>query len=226
MFCCLFIVMNWFEIEISDGHFRHILLYCFQIGKNAVQARKKLYDVYGKKSFIERQCQNWFASFRSKDFDLKDAPRFGRPTKVVGDKIKAMIENNRRSTTREILNKIQLTKWISISDPLLKCNETDPFSKRIITDDEKWVVYENIVRKRSWSKRDESAQSTSKADIHQKKVILSVWWDFKGIVYFKLLIFHHNNGRPHTVCSTKKGTRLFGKFWRKPHFYFLAQQCA
>ena len=30
-------------------------------------------------------------------------------------------------------------------------------------------------------------QSTSKAGIHQKKVMLSVWWDFKGIVYFELL---------------------------------------
>ena len=43
------------------------------------------------------------------------------------------------------------------------------------------------MRKRSWSKRDEPAQSTSKADIHEKKVMLSVWWDFKGIVYFELL---------------------------------------
>ena len=50
-----------------------------------------------------------------------------------------------------------------------------------------WVVYDNVVQKRSWSKRDEPAQSTSKADIHQKKVILSVWWDFKGIVNFELL---------------------------------------
>ena len=29
-------------------------------------------------------------------------------------------------------------------------------------------------------------RSTSKADIHQKKVMLSVWWYFKGIVYFEL----------------------------------------
>ena len=52
---------------------------------------------------------------------------------------------------------------------------------------EKWVVYDNIVRKKSWRKRDEPAQSTPKADTHQKMVMLSVWWDFKGIVYFKLL---------------------------------------
>ena len=33
----------------------------------------------------------------------------------------------------------------------------------------------------------EPAQTTSKADIHQKKVMLSDWWDCKGVVYFELL---------------------------------------
>ena len=119
-----------------------------------MQARKKLYDVYGEKSLTERQCQNWFARFRSRHFDLKDAPRSVRPTEVDDDKIKAMIENIRRSMTREIaeklnigtcverhlkqlgyvnkldvwvphkLNEIQLTKRISICDTLLKRNET------------------------------------------------------------------------------------------------------
>ena len=178
-----------------------------------MQAQKKLYDAYGEKSLTKLQCQNWFARFRSRDFDLKNAPRSGCPTKVDDDKIKAMIENNQRSTTREIaeklnisntcverhlkqldyvnkldiwvphkFNEIQLTKRISICDSLLKRNETDPFLKRIITGDEEWVVYDNVVRKRSWSKRDEPAQSTSKADIHQKKVMLSVWWDFRGFI--------------------------------------------
>ena len=85
------------------------------------------------------------------------------------------------------MNEIQLTKRISICDSLLKRNETDPFLKRIITGNEKWVVYDNVVRKRLWSKRDEPAQSTSKAYIHQKKIMLSVWWDFKGIIYFEML---------------------------------------
>ena len=31
------------------------------------------------------------------------------------------------------------------------------------------------------------AQTTSKAGIPQKKVLLSVWWDYKGIVYLELL---------------------------------------
>nr|KAF6281895.1 hypothetical protein mPipKuh1_010196 [Pipistrellus kuhlii] len=76
---------------------------------------------------------------------------------------------------------------ISSCDLLKKRNENDPFLKRLITGDEKWVVYNNIKRKRSWSRPGEPTQATSKADIHQKKVLLSVWWDYKGIVYFELL---------------------------------------
>ena len=40
------------------------------------------------------------------DFDLKDAPRSGRPTEVDDDKIKAMIENNHHSTTEGIAEKL------------------------------------------------------------------------------------------------------------------------
>lgn len=32
----------------------------------------------------------------------------------------------------------------------------------------------------------EPTQTASKADFHQKEVLLSLSWDFKGIVYFEL----------------------------------------
>ncbi|GFX81969.1 histone-lysine N-methyltransferase SETMAR [Trichonephila clavipes] len=51
---------------------------------------------------------------------------------------------------------------ISICEALAKRNEIDPFLKRMVTGDEKWVTYDNIVRKRSWSKRDEAAQTVAK----------------------------------------------------------------
>ena len=88
-------------MEIPDGHFRYILLYHFRKGKNAAQAREKLCDVYGEESLTERQCQNWFACFRSGDFDLKDAQRSGRPTEVEDYKIETMVENNRGGMTRK-----------------------------------------------------------------------------------------------------------------------------
>ncbi|GFU91220.1 histone-lysine N-methyltransferase SETMAR [Trichonephila clavipes] len=38
---------------------------------------------------------------------------------------------------------------ISICEALAKRNEIDPFIKRLVTGDEKWVTYYNIMRKRS-----------------------------------------------------------------------------
>ncbi|GFV61026.1 histone-lysine N-methyltransferase SETMAR [Trichonephila clavipes] len=61
-------------MESDKQHFRHTLLFYYRKGKNAVQARKKLTDVYGEGVLTVRQCQNWFAKFRSGNFDVEDAP--------------------------------------------------------------------------------------------------------------------------------------------------------
>ena len=34
--------------------------------------------------------------------------------------------------------------------------------------------YNNVVRKRSWTKRDEPLQTTLKAELHQKKIMMAV----------------------------------------------------
>ena len=73
------------------------------------------------------------------------------------------------------LKKIYLSKRINVCDLHLKRNEFDIFLKQIITGDEKWIVYSKVVRKRSWSKRDEPPTTTSNAELHQKKIMLSVW---------------------------------------------------
>lgn len=85
------------------------------------------------------------------------------------------------------LKKIHLMQRINICDMLLRRNQTNPFLKKLITGDEKWIVYNNVKRKRSWSKPGEPPQTTPKAETHQKKVMLSIWWDYKGIVFFELL---------------------------------------
>ena len=60
---------------------------------------------------------------------------------------------------------------LNICDTLLKRNKIELFLKRIITGDEKWVNYENIVRNRSWRKRDERSQTTSKLGLTANKVM-------------------------------------------------------
>ncbi|GFW10219.1 histone-lysine N-methyltransferase SETMAR [Trichonephila clavipes] len=78
-------------------------------GKNAVQARKKLTDVYGEGVLTVRQCQNWFAKFRSGNFVVEDTPRSGRPVEADKDTIKALVNANRRITTRKIGLRLNLS---------------------------------------------------------------------------------------------------------------------
>ncbi|GFX53399.1 hypothetical protein TNCV_2946381 [Trichonephila clavipes] len=51
---------------------------------------------------------------------------------------------------------------ISISETLAKRNEIDPFFKRMVTGDEKWVTYDNIKQKRFCLKHGEATQTVAK----------------------------------------------------------------
>ena len=73
------------------------------------------------------------------------------------------------------LNEKQLMIRVSICSSLLIRNKNDPFLKRTITGDEKWVVFNNPKRKRSWTKPNEPPKTIPKADLHQKKVMLYIW---------------------------------------------------
>jgi len=63
---------------------------------------------------------------------------------------------------------------IFIYDLLLKRNENCPFLKWMIIGDEKWIVYNNVQRKRSWGKKAKPPQTTPKQNIHAKKVMLCI----------------------------------------------------
>ncbi|GFT57811.1 mariner Mos1 transposase [Trichonephila clavipes] len=78
---------------------------------------------------------------------------------------------------------------ISICEALAKRNEIDPFLKWMVTGDKKWVTYDNIVRKRSGSKNSEATQTVAKPGLMVRKVILCIWWDRKGIIYYELLLY-------------------------------------
>ena len=50
----------------------------------------------------------------------------------------------------------------------------------IVTCDEKWVMYSNVVRRRQWVPKGTNAAPTPKPEIHQKKILLSLFWDTEG----------------------------------------------
>ena len=81
----------------------------------------------------------------------------------------------------------QLEGRVDTCHALLRKNSNEPFLRRLITGDEKWILYRNVTQKRSWVPRGSQAAAIPKPEIHRKKVMLCCWWDCKGVVYFELL---------------------------------------
>lgn len=81
-------------------------------------------------------------------------------------------------------NKIQR---ISAAVSLLGRFNNESFLDRLVTGDEKWILYNNVRRKRTWKRTGEHGDAMPKAALHPMKVMLSVWWDCKGIIYFEFL---------------------------------------
>ncbi|GFV64970.1 histone-lysine N-methyltransferase SETMAR [Trichonephila clavipes] len=181
-------------------------MFFFDKGENVSHVTEISNGVYGANTVTANCVQFWFRRFRSGIFDVKDAPRTGKPIVENVDKITEIIEVDRPVSSHSItqglkidhktvlshLRKVKFKKklhvWvphqltpkimmdqISICEVLAKRNEIDPFLKRMVTGDEKWVTYYNIVRKRSWSKCGEAAQTVAKPGITTRKVLLCIW---------------------------------------------------
>jgi histone-lysine N-methyltransferase SETMAR len=76
---------------------------------------------------------------------------------------------------------------VAISQHLLSQIPRKEFLESIVTGDETWVKYSNSIRKGQLVGRFEQVEPEPKGDMHPKKQMLSVWWDFKGIIYWELL---------------------------------------
>ncbi|XP_073983651.1 histone-lysine N-methyltransferase SETMAR-like [Rhodnius prolixus] len=204
-------------MEVNKEKIRYILQFFLDKGENASQAAEIVNGVYGADTVTANYVQFWFRRFRSGIFDVKDAPRTGRPVVENVDKITEIIEVDRHVSSRSIAQELKidhktvlnhlrkaglekkLDVWvphqltsknmmdrISICEAFAKRNEIDPVLKRMVTGEEKRASYDNIVRKRSWSRRGEAAQTVAKPGLTARKVLLCIWWELKGIIYYEL----------------------------------------
>lgn len=112
--------------------FRGVLLFLFDMKKNAAEAHRMLSDTYGEDAPTERTCENWFSRFKSGNFDLKDKERSGAPKKFEITKLQALIDENPCITQNELALQLDVNRG-TISRNLLKL--------RKIRNDRKWVPY-------------------------------------------------------------------------------------
>ena len=79
---------------------------------------------------------------------------------------------------------------ISIRESLLKRNELDPFLRWFITSDEKYITYDNSVRKSSWTKQGEAPQMVAKPGLTPWKTYGSYVWSRIGKESFIMSCYH------------------------------------
>jgi len=60
-----------------------------------------------------------------------------------------------------------LQQRLDAYDLLLEKNKEQSFLKKI-TRDEKWIVYNNVKRKKFWGPKDSCSQTAAKAGLHSK----------------------------------------------------------
>ena len=61
------------------------------------------------------------------------------------------------------------------------------FLLKIVTGDEKWIYYDNQLNDKQWLDPEQPPLSRQNEKFHVKKVIICVWWDQKGFIYYELL---------------------------------------
>ena len=109
--CFLFVRVNYFlyfqiiEMECQvekNEHFRHLLLFAFNQGSKAAKAARDICAVYGEGAIAERTARDWYANFKNGNFDLKDAPRSGRPVEFDEERLNQLLHKDSRQMTMEL----------------------------------------------------------------------------------------------------------------------------
>ena len=85
------------------------------------------------------------------------------------------------------LSQKNLDDRVIICTYLLARNKIKPILKRMITGDEKWITYENKIRKRVYYEPGKSSPSTSKPNLTLNKRMLCIQRDIRGPIHHELL---------------------------------------
>ncbi|GFT27534.1 histone-lysine N-methyltransferase SETMAR [Trichonephila clavipes] len=95
-------------MEVNKEKIRYILQFFFDKGENVNQVAEIVNCVYGADTVTANCVQFWFRRFRSGLFDIKVAPRTGRPVIKNVDKVTEIIKVYRYVSSRNITQELKI----------------------------------------------------------------------------------------------------------------------
>lgn len=107
-----------------------------------------------------------------------------------------------------LLNEKQKNHRFQVSSGLLLRNKNVPFLDRIVTCDEKWILYDNHRRSAQWLDYNQPPQHFPKPKLHQKKVMVTVWWSTAGLI-------HHSFLNPGDTITAEKYCHQIDEMYQK-----------
>jgi histone-lysine N-methyltransferase SETMAR len=196
---------------------RNLIFDQFKLGNSATDAAKNICAVTGRSSTTARTCQRWYAKFKNGARATKDKKHPGRPSTINKRRLRRAVQANPAQTSRALAADLQTSHQTVIrhlhkmgkspKSPTTVPHELTENQKnrrvsdcralqhkykrgglnRILTCDEKWVLYDNRKAGKQWLGRNNPGVLKPKPELHQKKLMLSVWWMCDGPVYWELL---------------------------------------
>ncbi|KAL0893266.1 hypothetical protein ABMA27_014864 [Loxostege sticticalis] len=125
-----------------------------------LETARRINDVYGAGVAKESTVRFWFQRFRSENFDLQNQPHRRPETKVENEELKAIVEADPSQSTSEIaagfgvsdktvfinlkqIGKLNLQTRVDFCVTFLNRHNNEGILNRIITCDEKRILYDN-----------------------------------------------------------------------------------
>ena len=81
----------------------------------------------------------------------------------------------------------QINRRFEVSSSLMLCNNNKSFFDWTVMFDEKWILRDNWQQPAQWLEREEAPKHFPKPNLHQKKVMVTVWWSAAGLIHYSLL---------------------------------------
>ena len=190
-----------------------IFLFKFKMGSKAAETTHNTNNAFGQGTANERTVQWWFRKFCKGDKSLEDEERSSWPSEVDNDQLRGpskltllqLQERLPKNSVSIILRSFgiwgklerwknlvsgYLLNWLKIKQiVILKCclllfyATTSHFSIRLWPATKVDFVQQPV----QWHDQEEAPKHFPKPNLHQKKIMVTVWWSAAHLIHYSFL---------------------------------------